>query len=235
MKKHLKRLKAPKFWKVPRKKRSWVVRPSPGPHKKFESIPLLIVIRDFLNLTDEGRDARKIIKANEVLVDGKPRKDHKYPVGLFDAIEIPKIGKRYRVVPTSSGLDLIEIPKKEASLKFVRINDKTMVKEGKLQLNLHDGKNLIIEKKGSEYKTGDSLLIELPSQKIVDHLKMDKGMLALIVGGENMGKTVTVNEVIITKSREANKVICEKGKEQFETIKDYVFVVGKTKPLIKIE
>jgi len=220
---------------VPRKKRSWVVRPSPGPHKKFESIPLLIVIRDFLNLTDEGRDARKIIKANEVLVDGKPRKDHKYPVGLFDAIEIPKIGKRYRVVPTSSGLDLIEIPKKEASLKFVRINDKTMVKEGKLQLNLHDGKNLIIEKKGSEYKTGDSLLIELPSQKIVDHLKMDKGMLALIVGGENMGKTVTVNEVIITKSREANKVICEKGKEQFETIKDYVFVVGKTKPLIKIE
>jgi len=211
------------------------VRPSPGPHKKFESIPLLIVIRDFLNLTDEGRDARKIIKANEVLVDGKPRKDHKYPVGLFDAIEIPKIGKRYRVVPTSSGLDLIEIPKKEASLKFVRINDKTMVKEGKLQLNLHDGKNLIIEKKGSEYKTGDSLLIELPSQKIVDHLKMDKGMLALIVGGENMGKTVTVNEVIITKSREANKVICEKGKEQFETIKDYVFVVGKTKPLIKIE
>ena len=220
---------------MPRKKRSWVVRPSPGPHKKFESIPLLIVIRDFLNLTDEGRDARKIIKANEVLVDGKPRKDHKYPVGLFDAIEIPKIGKRYRVVPTSSGLDLIEIPKKEASLKFVRINDKTMVKEGKLQLNLHDGKNLIIEKKGSEYKTGDSLLIELPSQKIVDHLKMDKGMLALIVGGENMGKTVTVNEVIITKSREANKVICEKGKEQFETIKDYVFVVGKTKPLIKIE
>jgi small subunit ribosomal protein S4e len=215
------------------------VSPRPGPHKKFESIPLLITIRDFLNLVDTGKDAKKIIKTKEVLVDGKPRNDHKYPVGLFDVIEIPKIGKGYRVVPTHSGLGLIEIPKKEALLKLCKINDKTMNKKKNLQLNLHDGRNILIKKtkKGREedYKTGDSLLIEIPSQKIVDHLKMDKGMLGLIIGGQNIGEVATIKEVIRTRSREPNKVICEKEGKEFEAIKDYIFVVGKTKPLIKIE
>lgn len=237
MSRHLKRLRAPKFWKLPRKERKWVVSPRPGPHKKFESIPLLIVIRDFLKLVDTGKDAKKIIKAKEVLVDGKPRNDHKYPVGLFDVIEIPKTGEKYRVVPTHSGLNLIEIPKKEASLKLCRINDKTMTKGKKLQLNLHDGKNILLEKTKSKegYKTGDSLLIEIPSQKIVDHLKMDKGMLGLIIGGQNIGVVATIKEVIKTRGREPNKVICEKEGKKFEAIKDYVFIVGKAKPVIKIE
>lgn len=224
-----------------RKERTWVVRPRPGPHKKFESIPLLILIRDLIKLVDTGEDAKKIIKAKEVLVDGRPRNDHKYPVGLFDVIEIPKIGKQYRLTTTRSGLGLIEIQKKEASLKLCRINDKTMIRGGKPQLNLHDGRNVPLERgktkkvKGDVYKTGDSLLIELPSQKIIEHLKMEEGMLGLIVGGQNMGETATIKEVIITKGREPNKIICKKNGEKFEAIKDYVFVVGKTNPLIRIK
>ncbi len=222
---------------MPRKKRTWAVSPRPGPHKKFESIPLLILVRDFLNLTDTGKDAKKIIKAKEVIVDGKPRNDHKYPVGLFDVIEIPKIRKQYRVIPTHSGLGLIEITKKETSIKLCRINDKTMIKGGKLQLNLNDGKNIIIKKEEVKdvYKTGDSLLIELPNQKIIEHLKMERGMLSLIIGGQNMGETANINEVMITRSREPNKVICEKNGKKFESIKEYVFVVGKKKPLIKVK
>ena len=224
-----------------RKERHWVVSPRPGPHKKFESIPLLIIIRDFLKLADTRRYVERILKTKEVLVDGKPRTDHKFPVGLFDVVEIPKIGKQYRVVPTHSGLNLIEIAKKDASLKLCRINEMTIIKGGKRQINLHDGRNILIKEdetkkvKGNVYKTGDSLLIELPNQKIVDHLKMEKGMLGLIVGGQNMGETATIKEIIIARSREPNKVLCEKGGKKFEAIKDLVFVVGKTESLIKIK
>jgi len=232
MKKHLKRLSAPKFWRVPAKKRKWVVSPRPGPHKRFESIPLLIIIRDILKLVDTGSDAKKIIKAKEIFVDGKPRNDHKYPVGLFDVIEIPKLNKQYRVVPSKAGFDLIEITKQESKHKLCRINGKTMVKGKKLQLNLHDGKNILSDKKA--FKTGDSVVIQIPDQKIIEHLKMDKDMLSIITGGQNRGTIAKIKEIIIKRTREPNKIICTAKDKEFEAIADYVFVVGKTKPEIKV-
>lgn len=235
MSRHLKRLSAPKFWRMPTKARKWIVSPRPGPHKKFESIPLLIIVRDILKLVDSASDAKKIIKSKEIFVDGKPRVDYKYPVGLFDSIEVPKIDKQFRVVPSKKGLELIEISKQESKQKLCRINEKTMVKNGILQLNLNDGKNILSDKKTkTDYKTGDSLLIEVPNQKIIDHLKMDKGMLAIITGGQNIGTIAKIKELIIRRTREPNKIICEKDGKDFEAIADYVFVVGKTKPEIKV-
>lgn len=230
---HLKRFKAPKFWRVPVKKRTWVVKPRAGPHKKFECIPLLVLVRNILNLADTGKDARKIIKAKEILIDGKPKRDPKYPVGLFDVVEIPKLKKCYRVVPVSDGLSLIEIPKKEAKNKIYRINNKTVIRGGLLQLNLHDGKNIIVKK--DVYKTGDSVFMDLTSQKILKHIKLEKGSLGIIIGGQNKGEVAKVKEVIETRSREPNKVLCEKKGKGFEAIKDYVFVVGKKKPVIKVK
>ena len=174
-----------------------------------------------------------LIKSREILIDGKPRTDYKYPVGLFDVVEIPKLKKQYRVIPSRAGLGLVEISKKESNLKLCRINDKTLVRGSKLQLNCHDGRCILVNKKG--YKTGDSILIELPSQKILGHLKMEKGMFGIITGGANRGKIVRIRDVIITRSREPNKVICEIEGKKFEVVKDYVFVVGKEKPLIKIK
>jgi len=229
----LKRLRAPKFWKVPKKVEKWVVAPRPGPHKKFESIPLAIIIRDMLKITDTANEAKRIIKMGEVLVDGKTRKDHKYPVGLMDVVAVPKLEKYFRVVPAAKGLELIEINKKESEEKICRINNKTTMKKGKLQLNLHDGKAILVDK--DVYKTGDSVLVELPSQKIKEHAKLEKENLGLITKGKNSGKLVKIKEVIATKGREPNKVVCELEKEPIEVLKDHVLVVGKDKPMIKIE
>jgi len=211
------------------------VKPRPGPHKKLESIPLLIIVRNILKLVDNASDAKKIIKAKEIFIDGESRNDHKYPVGLFDVVEIPKLNKQYRVVPFKSGLDLIEIAKQEAKTKLCKIKGKTMNKKGILQLNLHDSKNILTDKKNkTDFKTGDSLLVELPSQKIIEHLKRDKGMLAIITRGQNRGTLATIKEVIIRRTREPNKIICETKDKEFEAIADYVFIVGKTKPEIKV-
>jgi len=192
-------------------------------------------VRDIIKLVDNASDAKKIIKAKEIFVDGRSRGDYKYPVGLFDVIEIPKLNKHYRVVPSRAGFDLIEMSKQESKLKLCRINGKVMVKGGVLQLNLHDGKNILSDKKSkTAFKTGDSVLIELPSQKIINHIKMDKGMLSIITGGQNRGTIAKIKDIIIKRTREPNKIICETKEKEFEAITDYVFVVGKTKPEIKV-
>lgn len=247
MKRHLKRLRIPKFWKVPKKHSKWAVTPRAGPHKKFESIPLMVILRDVLKIVDKGKEAKSIIKTGEVFVDGKREKDQKYPVGVMDVVAIPKLKSRYRLVPTISGLELMEIDSDEANKKLCRIRGKTVVRDGKMQLNLHDGRNLLVEADGKgakdakgskdskKYSTGDSLLIEIPSQKILSHVKLEKGALALIAKGRNMGLLGKIVEIIVTKTKEPTKLICDLEGEKLEVIKDYVFVVGKDAPLIKLE
>ena len=237
---HLKRLSAPKFWKVRKKLAKWVTSPRPGAHKRNECIPLSVVIRDVLELVDTGREAKRMVKSGEVLVDGKVRKDHRYPVGFMDVIEIPKLKKAYRFTITYKDLEIFEVPAKETKLKLCKVRKKSLVKKGVLQLNTNDGRNILVKvkdpKKPKEdvYKTGDTILIELPSQKIIEHVKMEKGNLVLITGGQNKGDIATIKEVIKTRSREPNKLVCEKDKKSFEAIKDYVFVIGSKKPLIEM-
>ena len=226
---HLKRFSAPSTWGIERKTKKWTIHPSPGPHPIEESIPLAVVIRDYLKLADTGREAKKIIAARKILVDGRARRDYKYPCGLMDVISIPEIEEHYRVLLDSKGrFRLVKITEEEAKWKLSRIENKTVVKGGKLQLNMHDGRNILVEE--DDYKTGDTLKISVPEQEIMEKIPLKKGYLALITGGMHAGEIAEIDEVIITRSPMPNIV---KLKE-FSTIKPYVFPIGKDKPIVEL-
>jgi small subunit ribosomal protein S4e len=229
---HLKRLAAPKFWPIPKKKYSWTFSPSPGPHRKEECIPLAIVVRDVLKLANTGKEAKRIIKAREVLVDGKVRTDHRYPVGLLDVISMPKLNKHFRVIPYKSGLKLIEIDEKDAKKKILKIVGKRSVKGNKFQLNMNDGKNLIVDE--NKYKTNASLLVELPSLKILDYAEMNRGNIVLITSGKNSGKIGRIVEVKEGKFNVEPKLVCETENKKVEVLKKHAIVVGREEPWIKV-
>ena len=147
MSKHLKRLNAPRALRLHRKERTWTIRASPGAHALERSIPLGMVIRDYLNLADNYREARRIIAEGDILVDGVKRKNNKYPCGLMDVLSIPKLKKDYRIMFDRRGkLALVPITSKDADWKLCRIENKTIVKGKKIQLNLHDGQNKLVDK-----------------------------------------------------------------------------------------
>ena len=235
----LKRLTTPKFWRIPKKASKWVVAPRAGPHRKFDSIPMQILLRDILQFAETGKEVQTILSQRQVLVDGRVVTDHAFPVGLMDVLSIPKIKKFYRCSVNKDGLKLVEIEEKEAGVKLCRVRGKRTIgkKGGKLmmQLNLHDGRNILVdEKEGKKYATGDSLLLEMPKQKIVEVLKLEKGMSVLVFEGKNIGIVAKVKDMVVTKSKEPNKVVYEVGGRQSETIVDHVIVVGKTKPAVTI-
>ena len=62
VKKHLKRLNAPKNWKIRKKEYSFIVNPNPVPHSKKSSIPLGVLIRDILGYAKNSKEV-KIIKS----------------------------------------------------------------------------------------------------------------------------------------------------------------------------
>jgi len=175
------------------------------------------------NYCDTAREARRIIGSRKILVDGRVAKDYKMPVGLMDVISIPETKDNFRLLIDRLGkFRLMRITPEEAKWKFVRIEDKTTVKGGKTQLNCHDGRNILL--KMDAQKTGNTLKISLPDQKVLGTLEYKKGNTVYLIGGSHIGQLCTIDETMITKSSAQNIV---KFKEGFSTVKDYVFVVGE--------
>ena len=164
----MKRLNAPRTLRLHRKEKKWTVRPSAGPHKLTESIPLGLIIREYLGMCDTLREAKHILNNGEVLVDGIVRKDYKFPVGLMDIISIPTGKKQYRVLFDQRGkLTLVTIQTSDAEWKLRRIEKKTTLPGNKIQLNFHDGYCLIVDK--DEYHSGDVLKMGFKDKKISEY------------------------------------------------------------------
>ena len=232
MSKHLKRLAAPRTWRLERKNMRWITKPLPGPHSIDAAVPLSILVRDYLNLANTQKEAKRIISNGEILVDGTARKEDKFPCGLMDVVSIPKLKKHFRVLFDQQGkLCLVPISDKKAKWKLCRIENKTTIKGNKTQINLHDGRNILADK--DEYKTGDVLKILLSDKKISDVFPFEKGNVSLIIGGSHVGQMANINELEITRSSGPNRVTM-KGDSEFSTIKNYVFVIGQKKPEILI-
>jgi small subunit ribosomal protein S4e len=232
MSKHMKRLNAPKALKIQRKKRVWTIRTQPGPHSLKKSIPLGLVIRDYLGLTDTLREAKKVLSNGEIIVDGAIRKNHKFPCGFMDVISIPKMKKDYRILFDQRGkLTLMPITSKDANWKLCRIEGKKILKGNQIQLNLHDGKNKIIKK--DEYKTGDVLKITFKDKKIDESFKFEKGAVSMIIGGSHIGEIADIEELSLIKSSKQN-LAKMKGQNEFSTLQEHVFPIGRNKPVIEI-
>ena len=95
--------------------------------------------------------------------------------------------------------------KKEAQTKVCRINGKNTIKGGKTQLNLHDGRNILVDD-ATEYSTGDSLVLSLPSQEIKEHIRFAEGTKCYLTGGAHVGEFAEVSEYIVKRSSMPNEV-----------------------------
>jgi len=232
MSNHMKRFNAQRTLRIHRKEKIWTVKPSPGPHPIEKSIPLGLIIRDYLKLTDTMKETKRVLSNNEIIVDGKIRKEYKYPVGLMDVISVPKLKKDFRVMFDQKGkLTLIPTSSKDAKWKLCRIENKTIIKGNKTQINLHDGQNKIVEK--DDYKTGDVLKIEFKDRKITDKYEFKKGNVSIIVGGSHIGEVANIQDLETISSSKPN-LAKMKGKTDFLTLQEYVFPIGKNSPAIEI-
>ena len=232
MSKHLKRLAAPRAVRLHRKEKTWTIKPSSGPHPLEKSISLGLIIRDYLGLCDTYREVKRVVASGDILVDGAKRKNHKFPCGLMDIISIPKLKKDYRILFDKNGkLTLVPISGKDAEWKLCRIENKTIVKGNRIQLNLHDGRNILVKK--DEYKTGDVLKISFKDNKISDVFKYEKGTISMIIGGSHIGEMANIQDIQVVPSATPN-LAKMKGDTEFSTLTHYIFPIGKTKPIIPL-
>jgi len=240
---HLKRKPAPEFWPIHRKEAVWTVKPNAGPHPISRCIPLTLVLRDALGVAKTRSEAKTIIHEEKIMVDGKVQREELFPTGLMDVVSIPDVEKWYRVLPHEKGLFFHPISKDEATLKLCRIENKTVLSGGNVQLNLHDGRNVLVKVKDPNkpeedvFQTLDTLKISLPDQEILGHMKLAEGTPALIVGGKNAGKhgkIVAIEQRQRQKRKNSLVTVEDERGNRFQTTVDYVFAIGDKQPHISL-
>ncbi len=223
----IKRLAAPMTWKMKRKGITFVTRPLPGAHPYKLGVSLSFLLRDVLNVAETAREARYIINNKEILINCSKQKEHKFLVGFLDSISFTPLNQHYRVVLSTKGtLAAISIDADEAKKKLAKIIGKQAINTGHLQLNLSDGRNILVEK--DTYKCGDSLLLEVPEQKIISHFRLEKGVPVMLTDGKHRGKLGIVEEII------KDIIVFRVDKELYRTKREYAFVLGKETPALKI-
>ncbi|NHJ87391.1 MAG: 30S ribosomal protein S4e [Asgard group archaeon] len=233
--KHQKRISSPRNWVIPRKKHKFVYKADPGPHGALDSMPLGILLRDVLKEVETSRELRYILNRKLVSVDGRVVKNLKFPVGLMDVISISEINKSFRILPHELHVMMpYEIKKASSDVKACQIKNKTTIKGGIVQLNLHDGRNILLPKEEGieqKYRTRDTVIIKLPSQEIVEHYPFEEGKYAIITQGRNVGKHGTIKNFQWRFGPRASTVTITTDKgEEVQTTPEYIFVIGDKGP-----
>jgi len=215
---HLKRHEVPKSWPVYRKGTKYVIRPK----SDIESgIPLLVVLRDMLNVVQNRKEARRTIFLKQILVNNKIPKDEKKSLLLFDTMSLIPEKKNYRLDLSEKGkFELKEINENEINRKAVKVANKRMLKGKRVQLNLHDGRNILSDMK---CEVNDSVLINFSEKKIEKCLPLKDGSEAVVFAGKHSGKRGNI------KSLDRKKKIAEMEtdkKEKINVLIKQIIVVG---------
>ena len=217
---HMKRLAMPRSWPLTRKTDIWISRPRPSGHPIERCMALGVVLRDILGVAQSMREAKRALATRRILVDGRVTTDMRRGVGIMDVLTVGD--EHYRCVLDKNGkLRYASISAKDAKLKLCRVDGKTTIKGGITQLNLHDGRNILIDD-ANKYNTMDSLVLDVDTQKVKKHHKFESGANCYLIGGSHIGSTAAMSEYAVKRSSKNNEVLFD----DFGTIVDHVFVVG---------
>lgn len=231
---HLKRLNAPSHWMLSKLGGNYAPRPSAGPHKLRECLPLTVLLRNRLKYALNGSEVVKILKQRLVSVDGRVRADPGFPAGFMDVVQIQKTNDTFRLLYDVKGRFAVHrIVAAEAKFKLCRVRRLIIGDTAIPYLTTHDGR--VIRFPDPRIKVNDTIKIALETGKIVDHVRFEIGNLAMIVGGRNLGRVGLVQHVEKHDGSFTIVQVKDAAGNTFATRLTNVFIIGKgTKSLVSL-
>jgi len=244
----MKRLNAPKHWMLDKLGGVWAPRPSQGPHKLRESLPLSLVLRNRLKYALTRREVMIIVMRRQVLVDGKVRTDLNYPAGFMDIVSIPKTDEQFRLLYDTKGRFVLHrVAKEEAGFKLLRVQrvargSKATIGRNPFHagqagaipyLTTHDGRTVRFA--DPLVHVNDTIKFDITTGKQIGHLKFDVGQLAMITRGHNIGRVGTVVSVERHPGSFDIVHLKDKRNQVFATRMQNVFIIGEAaKPWVSL-
>lgn len=222
--KKTKALYAPKAVNIKRKENVWTVHTRPGAHKRENSVALGIILREMIGVAKTMKEAKAIIHAKQVKVNGSVAEDARRGIGLFNTIDIAAQKLFFRVVVDTKGRLTLKSLEKQSNETVVKVTHKIMTAKG-VQITTSDGRVFFTK----DAKVDDSVKLKLPEGKIETILPLEKGALVFLTKGEHCAKTATVTEIVPGTVKRSKLVKLTANKVEFETVPENIIVIGKGK------
>jgi len=168
----------------------WAPRPSAGPHKLRECIPLTVLLRNRLKYALSGQEALKMcrVRVGNFKIDNRTRRDPKYPLGLMDVLTIPKTNENFRMLYDIKGrFQPVAVDNTEAGFKLCKVTQKKLGKNKIPYIVTHDGRT--IRYPHPDIKKNDTVKLNLTTGEIDGVVKFENGAMVFIKGGNNIGRT----------------------------------------------
>lgn len=225
-KKHLKRLNAPKHWMLSKMDGIWAPRPSQGPHKLRECLPLILILRNRLKYALTGKETKIICVEKNVLVDGKVRTDPNFPAGFMDVIELPKSNDQFRLIYDTKGKYVLHrLSNEEKTYKLCKVKKQELSIKKIPFIVTHDGRT--IRYPDPLVKVDDVIKLDIATGKILDFIKFEIGNLAMITKGRNTGRVGTIMHVERHPGAFDIVTVRDATGNVYSTRQENVFIIGK--------
>jgi len=238
---HMKRVHAPHHWCLKKMGGNFAPRPSPGPHKVRECLPMAVLIRNRLKYALTYNEVKLITMQRLIKVDGKVRTDVTYPLGFQDVVSIEKTNAHYRMMFDTKGRFVAHrIRPEEAKYKLCKVRKVFLGPQTIPYAVTHDGRT--IRYVHPEVKPNDSILFDIESGKMASarpggdesFIKFVPGNIVMITGGNNIGRVGT----IVDRERHPGAIeivhVKDPRNQVFATRVNNVFVIGKDKPWVSL-
>ncbi|MBI5554077.1 MAG: 30S ribosomal protein S4e [Candidatus Diapherotrites archaeon] len=224
-----KRMSAPTIRPIPRKSPPWTFKSRPGPHSRETSVPLANIVRDMLHLAHTLKETKRILTNRIVSVNGKIRTDYRFPVGILDLVEVTA-GKpaMYRTFIDHKGRLTIHPVDAKAAFLISRIRGKRTIRGKHTQYRIGNGMTLLDNKLSA--RVGDSVKLSVSELKVLKHLPMKENASAFVTGGTHVGEMVHIRAIHEGTQHKQALLTLESKQGTFQTIADYVYVIGEGKP-----
>lgn len=149
-------------------------------------------------------------------------------------MSIEKSDEHFRLIYDHKGRFVVQrIDAEQAQYKLCKVKSKKLGDKGVPCVGLHDGRT--IRYPDPLIKEGDTVVVDIASNKITDFVKFDVGSMCMITGGRNAGRVGVVQrrekhigsfEIVHLK---------DAAGQEFATRATNVFVIGTgNKPLIRL-
>ncbi len=152
-----------------------------------DSVPVVIAVRDMLKLARTASEVRKMIQNKLLKINGKTVKDYGQSILLFHILEADKMYE-LSILPTGK---FVLIPLKGRAERLCKVINKRLVSKGAVQINLHDGTNILTKDK---INVGDSVYLDLDG-KIKRHVPFSKDKEVFIISGRYVGQKVKMSDI----------------------------------------
>ena len=101
-----------------------------------------------------------------------------------------------------------------------------------MQIGFHDGRSTISD---TQVSVGDTCLIEIPSQKIIEVIKLEAGCQGLVTRGINAGQIGKIESVEEGTFILPKRVVVALGERKIEIPADIIMPIGKEEPIIQLK